>query len=143
MTDVDEVASKDYRFPARTPMQWNDSTNAGFSTAKKTWLPVAENYEQNNVKAQESEENSHLKVFQQLISMREHPTLKYGTVKFASTRYEKLLIYKREMENQPKADIVVIALNLSDQTIDSFDLNQVLNGLPNIMNVTIGTHSRR
>ena len=38
------------RDPQRTPMQWSGKISAGFSTANSTWLPVAEDFPENNVK---------------------------------------------------------------------------------------------
>jgi glycosidase len=34
----------------RTPMQWSESKNAGFSSSNSTWLPVNENYQSINIK---------------------------------------------------------------------------------------------
>lgn len=50
------------RDPARTPYHWNNLTNAGFSTAEKTWLPVAEDYPILNLALQKETERSHFKV---------------------------------------------------------------------------------
>lgn len=50
------------RDPARTPYQWNGSLNAGFSTANKTWLPVADNYKELNLQVQKAANVSHFKV---------------------------------------------------------------------------------
>ena len=45
---------KEYsRDPQRTPMQWSGEVNAGFSTGNTTWLPVAPDYEERNVKVGE------------------------------------------------------------------------------------------
>lgn len=54
----------------RTPMQWNGEKNAGFSSAEKTWLRVNSNYSRINVEQQEREENSVLKFYRELISLR-------------------------------------------------------------------------
>lgn len=50
------------RDPARTPYHWNNSTNAGFSTANRTWLPVAEDYPEINLAKQKEDRISHFKV---------------------------------------------------------------------------------
>lgn len=74
-SSVYENVSRD---PARTPMQWDASLNAGFSTAEKTWLPVAANYTTNNVAVQDGQVRSHLKVFKSLLTLKKHPTMHYG-----------------------------------------------------------------
>jgi alpha-glucosidase len=58
------------RDPERTPMQWDDSTNAGFSPAKP-WLPLMDNYKEVNVKRQERDDDSILKYYRELIQMRQ------------------------------------------------------------------------
>ena len=65
------------RDPERTPMQWSNQTNAGFSTANQTWLPVNPNYEWLNVEEQEMGEagrshNSHLAVYRDVMRVRGH-----------------------------------------------------------------------
>jgi len=58
------------RDPERTPMQWNSSTNAGFSNVKP-WLPVNENYNTGvNVEDQSNIEDSHLMIYKQLTTLR-------------------------------------------------------------------------
>ncbi len=54
----------DDRDPYRTPMQWNDNANAGFTSGNNPWLKVNDNYKEVNVKAQDSTDNqkSHLAV---------------------------------------------------------------------------------
>ena len=58
------------RDPARTPMQWDATRNAGFSTAEKTWLPVHENYTRINVELQSREEESLLQTIRTLLKIR-------------------------------------------------------------------------
>ena len=48
----------------RTPMEWNDQKNKGFSQSEKTWLPVGNNV---SVEDQEKDENSVLSFYKQLI----------------------------------------------------------------------------
>lgn len=57
----------------------------GFSTAEKTWLPVAEGYETLNVEAQAASDRSHLKVYQALAELRKEKVFRYG-------RYDSLAV---------------------------------------------------
>ncbi|CAL8149196.1 unnamed protein product [Orchesella dallaii] len=67
------------RDPARTPFHWDNSTNAGFSTANKTWLPLHQNYPEKNVMTENAAEESHLKVYKELVKIRQRNVWKYGT----------------------------------------------------------------
>lgn len=63
------VCGKMSRDNARTPMQWNDGENAGF-TAGKPWLKVNANYKDINVACQEKNKNSVLNYYRRLLAVR-------------------------------------------------------------------------
>lgn len=132
---------KDYyhhsRDKVRTPFQWDNTTHSGFSTAKKTWLPMAQNYSDCNVALQNSADRSHLKVFRQLINLRQNPTLKYGGLEIKAVG-DRMLVYKRQIDNQHDADIFVIVLNL-DTSYKHVDLNYYLHNLPQKLEVVISS----
>ncbi|XP_075992681.1 maltase A1-like [Anticarsia gemmatalis] len=69
---------KSSRDPERTPFQWNANKNAGFSVADKTWLPVAEGYEELNVEVQRATANSHLNIYKALASLRAEAAFRHG-----------------------------------------------------------------
>ena len=98
----------------RTPMQWDDSKNAGFSTADKTWLPVASNYPTVNVKTEESEPDSLLNWYKRLIAMRgTDPTLRDGAQWMLDKDNRSVLSYVREgVDGRPS---VVVAMNFTAQ----------------------------
>lgn len=58
------------RDPARTPMQWDDSENAGFTTGTP-WLPVADDYRVRNVKVEKADPTSLLSLYRRLIDLRQ------------------------------------------------------------------------
>ena len=68
---------------ARTPVQWNDSANAGF-TSGNPWLPLNPNYKEINVSEQEGRADSVLSYYKELIKLRKSPeyeeTFVYGNV---------------------------------------------------------------
>lgn len=123
------------RDPARTPTQWNTKKNAGFSTADKTWLPVANNYTECNVELQESQERSHLKIFRELITLRSNPTFKDGILEMNAV--DGVLMYKRAIEGNT-ADIYVVVLNLAG-TEKSVNLSAGLKGLPQEMKIVVAS----
>lgn len=116
-------------------MQWDGSKNAGFSTADKTWLPVANNYTDCNVELQEFQETSYLRIFRQLIALRETPTMKYGGLQL-NTVGDDVLIYKRKIEGQFGEDIYAVVLNLGFKN-KIIDLSASLSGLPPQMKVVV------
>jgi alpha-glucosidase len=57
------------RDPERTPMQWDDSPNAGFSQTQP-WLPLPDNFEKINVKKQKEDQESFLNLYKKLLDLR-------------------------------------------------------------------------
>ena len=95
-----EILSKRSRDNARTPMQWDDSQNAGFSETKP-WLSVPDNYANINVKKQEKENDSILNYYKQLIALRkEKKAISDGSIEFFETEREQLFAFKRIFEDQ-------------------------------------------
>lgn len=67
------------RDPFRTPMQWSDSPNAGF-TEGTPWLPVNGDYKTINVETMENVVNSHTKIYREMASLRHSETILFGSV---------------------------------------------------------------
>ena len=85
------------RDPERTPMQWDNSPNAGFSPANvEPWLPVADNYKTVNVEDAQKRPDSFLSFTQQLIALRrQSPALNQGSYQSLDTP-PGLFAYRRE-----------------------------------------------
>ena len=77
---------------ARTPVQWNDSVNAGF-TSGNPWLPLNPNYKEINVASQENDPDSLLSFYKELIALRKNPEYKETVV------YGELIPYLEEQHN--------------------------------------------
>ena len=60
----------------RTPMQWDNSTNGGFTNSTRPWLPIGEKYQTVNVAAQTGLAGSHLEIYRSLQKMRKHDAIK-------------------------------------------------------------------
>ena len=98
----------------RTPMQWDDSKNAGFSTAATTWLPVAENYHTTNVKTEEGNPDSLLNWHKKLIAMRRSDTtLRDGKQVMLDETNPFVLSYARESVGENPA--IIVALNFTGE----------------------------
>ncbi|XP_062577506.1 alpha-glucosidase-like [Saccostrea cucullata] len=113
------------RDPERSPMQWNDSLNAGFSSGTP-WLHVNRNYKVINVKNQESADNSHLKVYKELAKLRQKPSFTYSNLTFVDLddvddNPKKILSYIR---TQPKEDKYLVVLNFGHLYANDVDLSK-------------------
>jgi alpha-glucosidase len=105
----------------RTPMQWDDSPNAGFSTAAKTWLPVASDYRKRNVSVEGSDPDSLLNYYKALIRLRkDNSAIRDGEFALVNETDHNVLSYLRRAAD---GTAVLVALNLSakPQTV-SFNL---------------------
>lgn len=85
---------------ARTPMQWDDSKNAGFSEAEP-WIMVNPNYKEINVKEQLGREDSVFHYYKKLIRLRkEQLIMVYGDYDLLLPDSKKLYVYTRSLENE-------------------------------------------
>lgn len=105
---------------SRTPIQWDETEQAGF-TKGEPWINVNPNYEMINVERELSEEDSIFSYYQQLIALRkENPVMIYGDYTDLSKGQEKLYVYTRQFEGTRW----LIILNCSDDhTIFDIDVS--------------------
>jgi len=108
-----EIADVVGRDPERTPMEWDDSPNAGFTSAGVTpWLPVAEDYLQRNVAAQENDMTAPLHLFRALTLLcRREPAPFAGSYASVDTGEAQVFAYLREL---PDTGRFLIVLNFGD-----------------------------
>jgi len=94
------------RDPQRTPMQWDDSDNAGFTTGKP-WLRMDENARENNAASQKNDNDSLLNYYHQLIALRQkEPALHKGDY-YPVVTDGKTLAYMRKWEGSPTFLVVL------------------------------------
>ena len=95
----------------RTPMQWNSSTAAGFSTNPNTWLPVAPDYKQVNVEAESHDPDSMLNWYKKLIALRRsNPALHEGAMTMLESGNPQILAWNR---TAPNGKAIVVACNFA------------------------------
>lgn len=85
---------------ARTPVQWDDSPQAGF-TSGNPWIAVNPNYTQINAKAETADPGSVFHYYRKLIALRkEYPIIVYGRYELLMEDDEELFVYMREMDGE-------------------------------------------
>ena len=95
-----EIIRKASRDNARTPVQWSDEPNAGFSSAEP-WFGVNENYREINVRAQENDPHSLLNFYRRLIRFRKNsPIVNYGTYREYMPGDKNFYVYERELDGE-------------------------------------------
>ena len=96
---------------ARTPVQWDASANAGFTTGTP-WIKVNPNYTEMNAEAALADPNSVFYYYQKLISLRHTtPIIVYGTFRPLLPDSEVLYAYEREMDGK----VLTVAANWTDR----------------------------
>jgi oligo-1,6-glucosidase len=84
---------------ARTPVQWDDSEQAGF-TSGTPWIEVNPNYTEINVEQALADPNSVFYYYQKLIQLRkEHPIIVYGTYDLILDDHEEIYAFTRTGED--------------------------------------------
>ena len=85
---------------ARTPMQWDDSPQAGFTTGTP-WIAVNPNYTEINAKAETADANSVFHYYKKLIALRkEYPVVVYGKYKALIEDSKELFAYTRTLDDE-------------------------------------------
>ncbi|MGB3724523.1 MAG: alpha-glucosidase [Glaciecola sp.] len=107
---------------ARTPIQWDDSENAGFTTGKP-WLKINPNYVEVNVASQENEADSELNYFRKMVRLRNNSlTLIYGEYKLLLNDDPDIYAYTRTLDDE----VLLVLLNFSEHT-HSLNLAELVN----------------
>lgn len=94
---------------ARTPMQWDSSEHAGFTTGAP-WIKVNPNYKEINVTNALADPNSVFYYYQKLIRLRrEHPVIVYGSYELVLPAHEEIYAFTRTLYE----DRLLVILNFS------------------------------
>ena len=106
-----QVKSRDN---ARTPMLWNDSANAGFTTGKP-WLKINDNYTEINAEAALADKNSVFWHYRDLIALRHgHDIVVNGTFDMLWPEHEQLFAYQRKLDGKT----LTVVANFSDHSVE-------------------------
>jgi len=115
MPEIADIVGRD---PVRTPMQWDASPHAGFTTPEaQPWLPVAPNYTWLNVAAEEADPTSMLQLYRALAALRRaEPALHGGRFRpvDAGPDAADVIAYLRAPD-EPGRDAFLVALNLGER----------------------------
>lgn len=112
-----EACGRMSRDNARTPVQWSDQENAGFTTGIP-WIKVNSNYKSINVESQEKDADSVLNYYRRLVAVRKSPKYKkvftYGKFVPVYQNSDTIMAYYREYGNQR----ILVAANFGKDTVE-------------------------
>ncbi len=98
---------------ARTPFQWDDSENAGFTTGEP-WLKVNQNYKEINAKLAVQDPHSIYHYYRKIIALRKkHPIIVYGDYELILPEHESIFAYTRTYEGEK----VLVITNFSSDEV--------------------------
>ncbi len=118
-----EIAYQTSRANSRTPMQWDESENAGFSTGS-TWMKVNENYKEISVARQIDDEDSILNFYKDMIRIRkESPELLYASYQLLMEEDKQIYAYRRIGEQKQ----YLVVCNVSEE-MAVFEQEEEING---------------
>ena len=120
---------KEARDNNRTPMQWDNSVNAGFNKGHQTWMKVNPNYVKINAQNEQNDKNSILNYYKQLLNLRKseeyQEVITYGDFNTYLDNYDDIFIYTRE--NNDKHLCVVTNMSKNTYSIKlPFGIKKVL-----------------
>ncbi|ANK37235.1 hypothetical protein AOB58_433 [Staphylococcus sp. AntiMn-1] len=123
--DLTELLNKhkmENRDNSRTPMQWSNGINGGFSE-HEPWFRVNPNYTEINVSSQQQDSNSILNFYKSLIQLKKsHDIFTYGTFNLIDAENEHVFAYIRELDGKR----VLVVGNLTDKSA-TLEFNETIN----------------
>ncbi len=123
---------------ARTPVQWDDSKNAGF-TSGTPWIPVNPNYTEINAKAETADQDSVFHYYKKLIALRkQNPIIVYGKYEPLLKDSEELFVYTRTLGGEK----LFVACNFTDKEA-SLSLPEEFIGSDRLISNMENDYSRR
>ena len=121
-----DACAKEARDNNRTPMQWDDSINAGFNKGAKPWLKINNNYKYINAKAEISDENSIFNYYKKLLALRkQYDVFTYGRFEAIDVDKKDIFSYLRYDNN----DKFCILCNMNSDVINyelKYDIDKVV-----------------
>jgi oligo-1,6-glucosidase len=112
LLDSHKISARDN---SRTPIQWDNTANGGFTTGTP-WLKVNSNYDKINAAQQEKDENSTLNYFRKLTELRKKElTLVYGKYAVVDERNENVYAYTRELNS--KKLLILLNFKATESTV--------------------------
>ncbi len=123
---------------ARTPVQWDNSKNAGF-TSGTPWIPVNPNYTEINAKAETADPDSVFHYYKKLIALRkQNPIIVYGKYEPLLKDSEELFVYTRTLGGEK----LFVACNFTDKET-SLSLPEEFIGRDRLISNMENDYSRR
>lgn len=96
----------------RTPMQWDNAKDAGFSSADHPWLPIPPSAAEYNVSVESKDPNSILSLYKRLLALRgSEPALRNGS--YVPLDRDDPYVFAYLRKNPAKGDSILVALNMS------------------------------
>ncbi|MFI8575231.1 alpha-glucosidase [Rossellomorea aquimaris] len=118
--DIMDIIWASSRDNSRTPMQWTDEGNSGFTNGKP-WMKVNPNYKTINVKAQEKDENSILNFYKKMIQLKKkEDVFTYGIYDLLLEKDKQIYAYTRTGED--RSMIVITNLSTKNAVCDLGEL---------------------
>ncbi|MCA1063455.1 alpha-glucosidase [Rossellomorea sp. AcN35-11] len=118
--EIMEIIWASSRDNSRTPMQWSDAENSGFTNGTP-WMKVNPNYKTINVKAQENDENSILNFYKKMIQLKKDENVfTYGIYDLLLEKDKQIYAYTRTGDDQSM--IVITNLSTKEAVCDLDEL---------------------
>ena len=120
---------------ARTPMQWDTTANAGFTTGAKTWLPVHDDYATQNAEVESEQADSVLNYFRAMAALREgNDVLLAGSYEEVAHDHKQIYAYVRDLDGKK----VLVMANFSNEEAALDDLAGQVSDATKVLSCTYG-----